>query len=66
MVHCVYIHFWGLLPVMEFCQVRNPLCIQVLRSPILAALLHGTGIVGVSQTLCYGTGVMTPWRFSAV
>ena len=31
---------------------------QVLRSPILAALLHGTRPVGVSQTLRRGTGVM--------
>jgi len=29
--------------------------IQVLRSPILALLLHGTQLVGVSQTLWCGT-----------
>ena len=29
-------------------------CVQVLRSPILAALLHGTPATGVSQTLRYG------------
>jgi len=40
---------------MEFCQVQNSLCVQVLRSPILAALLHGTRAVGVSQTLRPGT-----------
>jgi len=37
----LYLHFWGLLPLMEFCQVQNSLCIQVLHSPILAVLLHG-------------------------
>jgi len=34
---------------------ENSLCVQVLRSPILAALLHGTGAVGISQTLQRGT-----------
>jgi len=29
--------------------MQNSLCVQVLRSPILAALLHGTGAVGVGQ-----------------
>ena len=40
------------MPLTEFCQVQNSLCVQVLRSPILAALLHGTRAraVGVSQT----------------
>jgi len=35
--------------------MQNSLCVQVLRSPILAALLHGTRAVGVSQTLRRGT-----------
>jgi len=35
--------------------VQNSLCIQVLRSAILAALLHGPQVVGVSQTLWRGT-----------
>jgi len=48
-----YIHFWGL---MEFCQVQNSLRVQVLRSPILAALLHGTPAAGMSQTLRRATG----------
>jgi len=43
----LYIHFQGLLPLMEFCQVQSWLCVQVLRSPILAALLHSTRVVGV-------------------
>jgi len=47
-----YIHtFGGSWPVTEFCQVQYSLCVQVLRSPILTALLHGTLVVGVSQTL---------------
>jgi len=37
----LYIHFWGLLPHDGILPVQNLLCIQVLRSPILAALLHG-------------------------
>jgi len=52
---CIIYTFSGLLPLTEFCQVQTSLCIQVLRSPILAALLHGTRPVGVSQTLQCGT-----------
>jgi len=47
--------FRGLLALTEFCQVQNSLCVQVLRSPVLAVLLHGTGTVGISQTLRHGT-----------
>jgi len=43
--------FWGSCPRTEFCHVHNSLCVQVLRSPILAALLHGTRAVGVSDIL---------------
>ena len=44
--------FGGCCPVTEFCQVENSLCVlQVLHSPILAVLLHGTRAVGASQTL---------------
>jgi len=39
------------LALTEFYQVQNSLCIHVLRSPILAALMHGTRAVCVSQTL---------------
>jgi len=46
-----YIHFRGSWPVTEFCPVQNSLCVQVLHCPILAALLHGTRVVGVSQAL---------------
>jgi len=44
--------FWGFRPLTEFCPVQNSLCVQILRSRILAALLHGTS---VSQTLRRGT-----------
>jgi len=47
----LYIHLWELLPVTEFYQVQTSRYVQVLRSPILAALLHGSRVVGVSQTL---------------
>jgi len=50
-------HFQGLLPPNGILPGANSLCVQVLRSPILAALLHGTraSAVGVSQTLWRGT-----------
>ena len=51
----LYIHFRGLLPLTEICPVQNSLYVQVLRSRILAALLHGTPAAGVSQTLRRGT-----------
>jgi len=51
----LYIHFWGLLPHDEILPVKNSLYVQVLRSPILAALLHGTPAACVSQTLWRGT-----------
>ena len=51
-----YIHiFWGSCPLAEFLQVQNSLCVQVLRSPILAALLHGTRAAGFSPSLRHGT-----------
>jgi len=51
----LYIHFRGSCPLAEFCPVQNSLYVQVLRSPILSALLHGTPAAGVSQTLRRGT-----------
>jgi len=39
LMHHVYI-FGGSCPLTEFCPVQNSLYVQVLRSPILAALLH--------------------------
>ena len=48
--------FWGLLPLDGILPGEKiQLCVQVLRSPILAALMHGTPAVGVSQTLRCGT-----------
>ena len=38
-----YVHFRGFFSVTEFCQVQKSLCIlEVLRSRILVALLHGS------------------------
>ena len=53
LIHYIIInmHFWRHLPLTEFCPVQNSLYVQVLRSSILAALLHGTPAAGVSQTL---------------
>jgi len=53
LVRYIYI-FGGTCSLMEFCQVQNSLCIQVLLFSILAALLHGTRAVGISQTLHRG------------
>ena len=53
LVHYIYI-FGGSCRLTEFCQVQNSLCVQVVNSPILAALMHGTRSVG-SQTLWRGT-----------
>ena len=54
LVHYIHI-FGGSCPLTEFCPVQNSLYVQVMRSPILAALLHGIRVVGVSQTLRRGT-----------
>ena len=53
LVYYVYI-FWAFCLLTEFCQVQNSLCVRVLRSAILVALLHGTRAVGVCQTLHCG------------
>ena len=53
LVRYVYVSS-GSCPLTEFCQLQNSLCVQVLRSPTLAAILHGSRAVGVSQTLCRG------------
>ena len=54
LLHHIYI-FEGSCLLTEFCRVQNSLYVQVLHSPILAALLHGTPAAGVSQTLRHGT-----------
>ena len=56
----LYIHFRGLLPPDGILHRILPgakftLVQQVLSSPTLAALLHGTPAAGVSQTLRRGT-----------
>ena len=50
LVNYIYI-FEGTCELTEFCQVQNSLCVQVLYSPILTALLHGTPAVRVSRTV---------------
>jgi len=62
LVRYIYIHFRWLLLVMEFCLVQNSLYVQVLHSPILAALLHSTPAAGVSQ-LCGMVQGMELWNF---
>jgi len=54
LVHYIYI-FRGSCPLTEFCPVQNSLYVQLLRSPILAALLHGTPAAGVSEASRRGT-----------
>ena len=58
LVHYMYI-FGGSCPVTKFYQVQNSLCVQDLHSPILAALLHGTWAVGISETLLHWAEVAT-------
>jgi len=41
LLHYIYI-FGGSCPLTEFCQLQNSVCVQVLRSPILAALWHSS------------------------
>ena len=55
LVHYIYI-FGVSCSVTEFFQLQNSPYVEVLRSPILAALLHGIPAAGVSQTLRSGTG----------
>jgi len=50
----VHYTFWGSCLLTEFRQVQSSLCVQVLHSPKLAALLHSTRPVCVSQTLRCG------------
>jgi len=54
MVHCVYI-FGGSCLLTEFCLVHNSVYAQVLCSPILGALLHGTPAAASAKTLRRGT-----------
>jgi len=54
LVHNPIYIFGDFCPLGEFCEVQTSLCVHDLRSPILAALVHGTRPVGVSQTLRRG------------
>ena len=49
--YTIYIILGAVSPLMEFCQAQNSSYVQILRSPILAALLHDTRAAHVSQTL---------------
>jgi len=53
LVHYRYI-FGSSCPLTEFCSVQNSLYVQILSSPVLAALLRGMPAAGVSQTLRRG------------
>jgi len=49
-LHYVYI-FGGSCPLTKLYQLQTSLCVQILLSPILVALLHGSRPAGVSQNL---------------
>jgi len=50
----IYTFLGGFCSITEVCQLRNSLGTEVLRSPILAALLHGTPAAAISQTAMWG------------
>jgi len=56
LVHYIYI-FGDSCPLMEFCLLQNSLYVQLLRSPILAALLHGTPPPSVSHDCSVVQGI---------
>jgi len=57
LLHYIHVYIFGIsYAVAEFYQVQNARYVQVLRSPILAALLHGTPSAGVSQTAALSRG----------
>jgi len=59
LVHHIYI-FGGSYPLTEFCHVQNSLCVQILRFPILAPLLHGTPAVGSAKVCGVVQGMKLP------
>ena len=72
LVHYICI-FGGSCPLTEFCHVQNSLCVQVLYSPILVALLHGIPVLGVIQTAAlnrgrhlYSAGRPSRWTFAHI
>jgi len=52
--YTVYTFPGALATLTEFCPVQNSLYVQVLRSLILQALLHGTPAAGVSYGVVQG------------
>jgi len=54
----LYMHFRRLLPLTKFRRVQNSRCVQVLRSPILAALLHGIPAAGSAKLCGVAQGIM--------
>jgi len=52
LLHCIYI-FGGSCPLTEYCRLQNARYVEFLRSPALAALLHGTPAAGVSETAAW-------------
>jgi len=56
---------WGFCPLTEFCQVQNSLCVQGLRSPILAALLLGACICCRTSQVANGTAIVSGFGLSA-
>jgi len=56
--------FGGCCPLTEFCQLQNSLCLKSCVLLFLTALLHGTGTVGVKQTLrrCTRYGITELWQ----
>ena len=49
--YTIYTFSEAVAPYQNFARCKNSLCVQVLRCPISAALLHGIRVVGVRQTL---------------
>jgi len=54
-------HFGGFCRLTEFCQLQNSLCVQLLHSPKLAALLYGTWALA-SAKVCGVVQGMELWN----
>jgi len=57
-VRYVYVSGGGSCLLTEFCKMQNSLCVQVLRSPILAALLHVLPLVSAFYLSVYSDPVI--------
>jgi len=64
--YTMYYILGGSCSLTESCQVQTSFCAQILRSPILAALLHSTPALGVSQTLWRSADGATYIRQAAI